>query len=130
MKITQKTLTARISEKTGLTKYKSRKALKTALESMSLALGDGRPVDLGRLGMLKVVDRRPRRRINKNLNHTVTIDHVYKNHPKTVRLLGGKDLSENPLPTIVHKKPAPAVEVPARRRSVAIAFPAWRRRFR
>jgi hypothetical protein len=69
-------------------------------------------------------------KINGNLQHRVkTTEGIYKKHPKTIRLLGGKDLSENPQPTIIHKKPEPAVEVQVRRR-VAIAFPAWRRRFR
>ena len=97
------------------------------LESIKLALAGGRDVDLGKeLGKLKVVSRNPIYRINRNLkNHAPTVETVYKKHPKTVRLLGGKDLSEDPQPTVIHKKPDP---VP--KRSFAIALPAWRRRFR
>jgi len=129
MKVTKQVLTAKISERTGLTTYKSRKALKTALWLIRRALGDGKQVDLGeQLGKLKVVTRKSARRINRNLKHRVgTIESVYKRHPKTVRLMGAKDLSENPKPTIIHKKPELPVALPARRR-VAIALPSWRRR--
>jgi nucleoid DNA-binding protein len=131
MKLTKGMLTGKISERTGLTTYRSRKALKTTLWLIQRALGDGKHVDLGKqLGKLKVVTRKPTRRINGNLKNNVkTVEDVYKRHPKTVRLVGGQDLSENPQPTIVHKKAKPEVEVPARRRvQVAIAFPRWRRR--
>ena len=88
-------------------------------------------MELGeQLGKLKVVIRKPTRRINRNLKHRVgTIENVYKNHPKTVRLLGGEDLSENPQRTIIHKKPELPVAAPARR-MVAIAYPSWRRRIK
>jgi nucleoid DNA-binding protein len=132
MKVTKQTLAARISERTGLTTHKSRKALKLALWLIRRALGDGKQVELGgeQLGKLKVVAREPTRRINRNLKHRVgTIENVYQRHPKTVRLLGAKDLSENPQPTIVHKKPEPAVAA-ASRRHIAIAFPSWRRRIK
>lgn len=60
-----------------------------------------------------------------------TIEDVYKKYPKTVRLLGGEDLSENPQPTIVHRNPEPEIEIPARSRvKIAVAFPSWRRRIR
>lgn len=131
MKLTKEALTTKISERTGLTTYKSRKALKTALWLIRRALGDGKQVELGeQLGKLKVVTRKPTTRINRNLKHRVgTIENVYKSHPKTVRLLGGEDLSENPQPTIIHKKPEAPVAAPARRR-VAIAYPSWRRGIR
>jgi hypothetical protein len=106
-----------------------------AVKSGPATLGyDGKEVELGdeRLGKLIVVARKPSRRINKNLKHRVpTVESVYKRHPKTVKLLGGKDLSENPQPTVVHKRTQQEVELPARRPvRVAIAFPSWRRRFR
>lgn len=131
MTTTQKTIAAKISEKTGLSRNRSRKALKSVLYRIQVALGDGKEVDMGKLGKLKTVTRKPTRRINRNLNGIATIENVYKKHPKTVRLLGGKDLSEDPQPTIVHKAPKPEVEIPARRRvQVAFAFPSWRRRIK
>jgi nucleoid DNA-binding protein len=133
MKTTQKTLTAKIAEQTGLTTYKSRKALKTVLKQITLALGDGKQVDLGKLGKLIVVTRKPGRRIINKLNgyNSKTISDIHKKHPKTVRLLGrGRDLSEDPQPTVITKRSEkPAIQTNVRR-SVAIAFPSWRRRIR
>jgi nucleoid DNA-binding protein len=131
MTTTQKTIAAKISEKTGLSWNRSRKALKSALDCIQMALGEGKEVHIGKLGKLKTVTRKPTRRINRNLNGIVTIENVYKKYPKTVRLLGGKDLSEDPQLTIVHRNPKPEAEIPARRRvHVAVAFPSWRRRFK
>jgi nucleoid DNA-binding protein len=124
---TKKAIVASIVQKTGVKPAEAKRALETVLRSIKLALADGRQVDLGKkLGKLKVVTRNPMRRINRNLKNVVpTIENVHKSHPKTVKLLGGKDLSENPQPTIVHKKPQPAPK-----RSFAVAFPSWRRRMR
>jgi nucleoid DNA-binding protein len=124
---TKKAIIASIVEKMGMKPAEARRALETILESIKLALTSGRDVDLGKeLGKLKVVSRNPTRRINRNLkNRAATVEDVHKKHPKTVRLLGGKDLSENPQPTIVHKKPQPAA-----RKSFAVALPSWRRRIR
>jgi nucleoid DNA-binding protein len=124
---TKKVITASIVQKTGVKPAQAKRALETVLRSIKLALADGRQVDLGKkLGKLKVVTRNPTRRINRNLKNAVpTIENVHKKHPKTVKLLGGKDLTENPQPTIVHRRPQPAVK-----RSFAIANPSWRRRMR
>ena len=124
---TKKSIVAAIVQKTGVKPVEAKRALEAVLGSIKLALADGRDVELGtKLGKLKVVTRNPTRRINRNLKNVVpTIEDVHKKHPKTVRLLGGKDLSENPQPTIVHKKPQPAVK-----RSFAIANPSWRHRIR
>jgi nucleoid DNA-binding protein len=124
----KRTIAARISEKTGLNVRQSKKALKITLDCIKQALAMGMHVDLAELGKLVVVTRLPARRINRM---RTTIENVYKRHPKTVRLLGGQDLSENPQPTIVHRSPSPEVKIPARSRvQVAIAFPSWRRRIR
>lgn len=125
----KKTITAKISERTGLSRDDSRKAVESALECIQRALRDGKEIDMGQLGKLKVVTRKPTRRINKNLNGIVTIENVYQSYPKTVRLLGGKDLSEDPQPTIIHRNPKPEIEIPTRRRvQIAVALPSWRRR--
>jgi nucleoid DNA-binding protein len=122
---TKKTIVASIVQKTGVKPANAKRALEAVLGSIKLALASGRGVDLGKeLGKLKVVTRNQTRRINRNLKNQIpSIENVHKKHPKTVRLLGGNDLSENPLPTIVHNKPEPPVK-----RSVAIALPTWRRR--
>jgi nucleoid DNA-binding protein len=126
---TKKAIVAAIVQKTGVKPAKARRALETVLGSIKLALASGRDVDLGKeLGKLKVVRRNPTRRINRNLKNQIpTIESVHKKHPKSVRLLGGKDLSENPQPSIVHDRPAPSILI---RKSVAVALPAWRRRIR
>jgi len=123
---TKKAIVAAVVQKTGVKPAEAKRALDTILESIKLALASGRQIDLGKLGKLKTFSRKPTRRINRNLkNRRATIEDVHKKHPKTVKLLGGKDLSENPQPTIVHKKPQSAP-----RRSIAVAFPSWRRRMR
>jgi nucleoid DNA-binding protein len=122
---TKKTIVAAIVQKTGVRPTKAKRALETILAAIKRALADGRKVDLGRLGRLSVVARPLKHRISKNLKHVgPTIVRLHKKHPKTVRLTKRQDLSEIPLPTIVHK-PEPVVK-----RSFAIALPAWRRRIR
>lgn len=122
---TKETIVAVIVQKTGTRPGKAKQALETVLAAMKRALADGRKVDLGRLGRLSVVTRPLKHRLNKNLKHVgPNIDRLHKKHPKTVRLTKRKDLSENPLPTIIYK-PEPVVK-----RSFAIALPAWRRRIR
>jgi nucleoid DNA-binding protein len=125
-KTNKKTIVAAIVQKTGVKPAEAKRAFEAILVAIKLALADGSQLDLGKkLGKLRVVSRNPTRRINRNLkNRRATIEDVQKKHPKTVKLVGGKDLSENPQPTIVHK-PEPVV-----RRSFAIALPAWRRRIR
>jgi len=126
---TKKAIIASIVQRTGVKPVEAKRALEAVLGSIKLALASGRDVDLGKeLGKLKVVSRNPTRRINRNLKNQIpTIENVHKKHPKTVRLLGGKDLSVNPQPSIVHDRPAPSILI---RKSVAIALPAWRRRIR
>ena len=128
MKQAKRTIAAKIAEKTGLSPYRSKKALKTVLDCIKQALGDGKQVDLGKkLGKLKVVSRKPKRRISDNLRHVgPNIEDVHRKQPKSVRLLGrGRDLSENPQPTIVHKKTEPE---PVSTRRFAIARPSFRGR--
>ena len=133
MKQAKKTIAARIAEKTGLSTYRSQKALQAALGCIKQALGDGKQVDLGELGKLVVVERKPTRKIVNYLKgrrgkgqKEKTIGDLYQKHPRTVRLLGrGRDLSENPQPTIVHKKAEPE---PVSTRRFAIARPSFRGR--
>jgi len=125
---TKKAIIASIVQKTGVKPAEAKRALEAVLGAIKLALADGSQVNLGKiLGKLKVVNRNSSRRINRNLKNRVpTIENVHKRHPKTVRLLGGKDLSENPMPTIVHKKEE-LRSVPARSRHFRVAIPSWRR---
>lgn len=128
----KKIIVASVVEKTGVRPAEAERALETILESIKLALASGRNVDLGKeLGKLKVVSRKPTRRFNRNLkNRRPTVEDVCKKHPKTVRLLGGKDISDDPKPAIVHKKQQGQQVIPARSRHFSVAVPSWRRRFR
>jgi nucleoid DNA-binding protein len=129
MKQAKRTIAAKIAEKTGLSAYRSKKAVQAALDCVKQALGMGKQVDLEQLGRLVIVTRQPSRKIINKLKgqKSQTIRDVHKKHPKTVRLLGRRrDLSENPRPTVVHKKPAPLPK-PPRSRHFTIAMPSWRR---
>ena len=127
IKLTKATIAAKIQERTGLTRYKAKNGLKAALESIKVALRMGKEVELPRIGRLAVVERKRRRVIRKNLRgHCPTsIVELHKKHGRSVRLLGGKDMSVNPLPTIIRKNPEPQ-RIPARR--FAIAIPRFRGR--
>jgi nucleoid DNA-binding protein len=129
-KVTKATIVAKIQENTGLTKYKAKKGLKATLFSIQRALGDGKRVDLGKLGRLVVVKRERKRVIKRNLRgpYASSIVELHKKHPKSVRLLGGKDLSDDPKPTIVHKKQPEQQVIPARSRHVRVAVPQFRGR--
>jgi nucleoid DNA-binding protein len=125
-------LIAIIASKTGQSSYKAEKGLETVLKGIRNALGHGREVDLGKLGRLVVVKRGQNRVIRKNLKGRFpsSIVELYEKHPRSVRLLGGKDMSDDPKPTIVHKKEPEQQVVPARSMHFRVAIPSWRRRFR
>jgi nucleoid DNA-binding protein len=127
-KLTKQTLITKIQENAGFSKYKAKKGLKAALFSIKRALGDGKVVELPGIGRLTVVERKQRRVIRKNLKGRCpcSIVSLHKKHPRSVRLLRGKDLSDDPRPSVIHKNPVPE-PIPARR-SFAIAIPRFRGR--
>src|SRR6266403_1025747 len=104
-------LVAQIAAKTGQSSYKAEQALNTVLDGIKHGLKHGREVDLGpKLGRLKVIERKRKRVIKKNLvgKYKASVVELHKKYPKSVRLLGrNRDLSEDPKPTFVHKKPEP-----------------------
>lgn len=126
-KVTKATLTKKIQERTGLSRRRAQQGIKEVLESMKVALQMGEEVDFDKLGRLVVVERERKRVVRKNLKgrYPCSIVELHKKHPRSVRLLGGKDLSEDPKPTIVHKNPEPE-RIPVRR--FAIAIPRFRGR--
>jgi nucleoid DNA-binding protein len=130
-KLTKATITKAIQARTGLSRRKAQKGLNTVLKTMREALRDGKKIELPRIGRLELVQRKRKRTIRKNLrgSYRSSVLEIHKKHPNSVRLLGGKDMSDDPKPTIVHKKEE-VDPVPARFRHIAIAFPAWRRRHR
>lgn len=130
-KLTKATLTKKIQEQTGLSRREAQKGLNAVLHSIKSSFQKGKELRLPRIGRLVVVERKRKRLIRKNLRgrHPNSIVELHRRYPKSVRLLGGRDMSENPQPTIVHKKAEPDL-VPARSRRTAIAFPVWRQRRR
>jgi nucleoid DNA-binding protein len=131
-KLTKATLTKKIQERTGLSRRKAQKGLKEVLESIKLALQAGKAVQFPGVGRLVVVERPRKRVIRKNMKGRcpASIVELHKKYPRSVRLLGGKDMSDDPKPTIVHKKQPEQQVVPARSRHFRVAVPSWRRRFR
>ncbi len=124
-------LVAQIAAKTGTSGYKAEQALNTVLDGIKHGLKHGREVDLGpKLGRLKVIERKRKRVIKKNLKGRckASIVELHRRHPKSIRLLGrNRDLSENPKPTVI--TPAEPKPVPARSKHFRVAVPSWRRRF-
>ena len=129
-KLTKATIVAKIQERTGMTKYKSRKGLKAALESIKVALQMGKKVELPGIGRLVVVERKQTRVIRKNMKGRcpISVVDLHKRHPKSVRLLGGKDMSADPKPVVIHREHKPEPERVPARRSFAIAIPRFRGR--
>jgi nucleoid DNA-binding protein len=132
-KLTKATLTKKIQERTGLSRRRAQRGIAGALTAIKSALQAGRQVEVPGIGRLKTTDRRPKRVIRENLrgSYRSSVVELHEKHPRSVRLFGAKDLSEDPQPTIVHPKEK-APSAPPRPRSIAIAFPSWRRhqRFR
>jgi len=124
-------LIATIASKTGQSSYKAEKALETILEGIKHALGHGRDVDLGKLGRLVVVKRGQKRVIRRNLKgrYPASVVELHRRHPRSVRLVGGKDMSENPQPVVVHPKEPEQQTIPARSTHFRVTIPSWRRRF-
>lgn len=131
-KLTKAILTKKIQKRTGLSRRKAQQGLKEALESMKIALQMGKEVQLPGIGRLVVVERSRKRVIRKNMKGVcpTSIVELHKKHARSVRLLGGQDMSENPLPSIVHKKEPEQQVLPVRSTSFRVAVPSWRRRFR
>jgi len=128
-KLTKATIVAKIQENTGLSKYKARKGLKTALGSIKTALQMGKGVQLSGIGRLVVVERPRKRVIRKNMKGRcpASIVELHKKHPRSVRLVGGKDMSENPVPLVLHPK-EPEQTIPARSTHSRVAVPQFRGR--
>jgi nucleoid DNA-binding protein len=127
-------LLAEVASKTDKTPYIVEKVLKTMLDGIKHGLKHGREVDLGpKLGRLKVIERKRKRVIKKNLKGRckASIVELHRRHPKSIRLLGrNRDLSENPKPTVITPAEPEPKPGPARSRHFAVAIPSWRRRFR
>jgi nucleoid DNA-binding protein len=129
-KLTKATLTKKIQERTGLSRRKAQKGLKEVLEIIKTALQADKAVQFPGVGRLVVVERPRKRVIRENLKGRCpgSIVELHKKHPKSVRLLGGKDMSENPQPVVVHPKEPERRAIPARSMHFRVAVPRFRGR--
>jgi len=118
-------ITAAIVARTGVSAKKAKEALEAILKAMKQGLKEDRSIDLGQMGKLRTVKLSRCRRVSRGLKNVVASFFDYSKHAKTVKLKSKLDLSENPLPTIVHPMPAKPMLV---KRPCAIAYPRWRRR--
>ena len=123
-------LIAIIASRTDQSSYEAEKGLESVLKGIRNALGHGREVDLGELGRLVVVKRGQKRVIRKNLKGRFpsSIVELYEKHPRSVRLLGGKDMSHDPKPVVVYPKEPEQQTIPARSTSFRVAVPRFRGR--
>lgn len=122
--VTKKDLVASIVATTGVKRSKAKKGLETVLQVVKQGLKWHGCVDLGRLGKLKAKKHPEKRYIGEALKN-VPASIRTKHKKPTIRLHSKLDLSENPEPTIVHKKPEPE---PVSPRRFAIARPSFRGR--
>jgi len=129
-KLTKAVLIEKIKENTDLTADKAEKGLKAALFSIKRALGDGKEVELPGIGRLVVVKRERKRVIRKNLKgrYPTSVVELHRRHPRSIRLVGGKDMSENPQPVVVHPKEPEQQTIPARSTHFRVAAPRFRGR--
>ena len=122
-------ITGTITDRTGLTTKKAKEVLEAFLTAMKQALKEDRSIDLGRLGKLRTARLGRRGRVVGGLENVGRCFFDYSKHAKTVKLKSRLDLSNDPLPTIVHPAPAKPEAVVFIKRPCAIAYPRWRRRY-
>jgi nucleoid DNA-binding protein len=78
----------------GYSSSKAKKCVSAVFQAIRKALGEGKDVEMGDLGVLTVVQRRPRGRITRNLKHVCpTVIHLHERHPKSVKLRSKLDLT-------------------------------------
>jgi nucleoid DNA-binding protein len=121
-------ITGTITDRTGLTTKKAKEAVEAVLKAMKQGLKEDRSIDLGRLGKLRTAKLTRRGRVVGGLKNVGRCFFHYSKHAKTVKLKSKLDLSNDPLPTIVHPPPAKPEPVVFIKRPCAVAYPRWRRR--
>ena len=122
-------ITGTIADRTGLTTKKAKEALEVLLNVMKQGLKEDRSIDLGRLGKLRTAKLSRRWRVIGGLKNVGRCFFDYSKHAKTVKLKSRLDLSNDPLPTIVHPAPAKPEPVVFIKRPCATAYPRWRGRY-
>ena len=83
-----------LENREGYTTSHAKKCVSAVLQAIKKALGEGKDVEMGDLGILTVVQRQPRARITSNLKHVCpTIVRLHEQHPKSVKLRSKLDLT-------------------------------------
>ncbi len=88
----KKILAQALVKKLGCSKYRAEKLVDTVIGLVKRGLGDGKPVELGRLGVLETVTRKPMRKIVR-LKHVVPTIITVNQQEKSVKLRSKLDLS-------------------------------------
>ena len=122
-------ITGTIVDRTGVTTKKAEEAVEAILKVMKQGLKEDRPIDLGRLGKLRTAKLSRRGRVIGGLKNVGRCFFHYSKHAKTMKLKSKLDLSNDPLPTIVHPAPAKPEPVVFIKRPCAMAYPRWRGRY-
>ena len=77
----------------GYSEAKAKKIVEAVIDIWKQALSAGKDVEIEGLGTLSVVQRRPRRRIEKNLRNVVPTIVTVNRQAKSVKLRSRRDMS-------------------------------------
>jgi nucleoid DNA-binding protein len=133
--MSKKILAEALVKKTGYSKYRAEKLVDTFVWLVKRGLGDGKSVELGRLGVLETVTRKPGRKIVRLKHVGPTVITVNK-QKKSVKLRSKLDLSTEE-EKIANKAAISAIPLPDKecqapiaplRRPCAVASVSWRGR--
>lgn len=89
----KKILAQALVKNAGYSKYRAEKLVDTVIALVKRGLGDGKSVELGRLGVLETVTRKPTRKISRNLKHVGPTIVTVNKQKKSVKLRSKLDLN-------------------------------------
>jgi nucleoid DNA-binding protein len=134
--MSKKILAEALVNKVGYSKYRAKGLVDIFIGLVKRGLGDGKCVELGKLGVLETVSRKPRREITRNLKHVGPTIVTVNKQEKTVKLRSNVDLSTEEQQTrnrtafSASRLPEQSCDALNARRStsIAVATIRWRRR--
>jgi nucleoid DNA-binding protein len=89
----KKVLTEALVKNAGYSRYRAERLVDTVIGLIKRGLGDGKRVELGRLGTLETVSRTSTRKISRNLKHVGPTIVTVNKQKKSVKLRSKLDLS-------------------------------------
>jgi nucleoid DNA-binding protein len=89
----KKILAQALVENAGYSRYRAGKLVDIVIGLLKRGLGDGKSVELGRLGLLEVVTRESSRKITRNLKHVGPTIITVNKQRKSIKLRSKLDLS-------------------------------------